>query len=410
MKGYVTGLGLSLLFGVAGAASAITATLDLGDPTKSVDATQVTSPADGKTTATSRANINAVSTAGFLYVDVKDDLFKNSKAVWAQVRYFDEGADQMAVQFNGVDVAADGTATDNDARAGNPNPLQKFDTKVWYTQNFKLAAPKLAGKLDGKADFRIDDLGDGAEIIASITFTDEDPDTVRIPKNNPAKPVVIDGKKGEGEWDGAFQFNLGSGWQDAYNGSGWTGRQDYSGVYSFKWDEKGLYILGEVTDDVPFLNDKEGPDNLWQGDGMELYVGLDNTNPSRTHYIAATDFQIMQSLGLASEGGTDPQRALHHGDSGVAVEYLGKIPASDISLVKRDGGYLFEYTLPWTVLNKDVKMVDGQAFSISMFGNDGDDAAAQETAMSPWGRKSMWVDPSSWTSTVLEPIKTVETP
>src|SRR5207249_9008440 len=122
----------------------------------------------------------------------KDALFDKSKAVWVRVEYIDKCSDTFQVEY---DTDADPVAVANPIR-------QKFDSKALAQQTFKLIDFSLKGRQDGKSDLRIDDNGDGPEIITRVTVTDEDPDLVHFPKNNPAKPIAIDGKKSEGEWDG----------------------------------------------------------------------------------------------------------------------------------------------------------------------------------------------------------------
>src|SRR4051794_21346509 len=84
MKGYTTALSLSLLLGVAGLASAATATLDF-DTGKLTDAS-VPAGANGATTTVKEGTVNAVQTGGtagnqYLYVDVKDGLIAAGKTL-----------------------------------------------------------------------------------------------------------------------------------------------------------------------------------------------------------------------------------------------------------------------------------------------------------------------------------------
>jgi hypothetical protein len=429
MKGYVTALGLSLLLGAAGAASAITSVLDFNDPTKSTgDLTLVTSNADGKPTDSSRGSFKVKMTGGtdanrYIYVDVKDGLFDKSAALWMRVDYYDEGTDQFQIDYNGDDVdASTGDRTENAVKTGNPGSKQKFDTKSWTNQIFKLPNFRFFNGLPdpGKnADLRIDDLGDGPEIVSRITLTDQDPEKRHFAKNNPANPVVVDGKIGAGEWDGAYSFTMDAGDFDAANGANWTGKEDYSGTYYFKWDEKFLYVRGDVTDDVPLDNTHaDETANHWQGDGLELYIGLDQTNPNRTHYLPDTDFQFITGMGGGKSGPLQWAAAVHHGDNGVATtdaqkDDAGKPINPDLKLIAlpTDRGYMFEYQIPWTALSPKATVKDGQVIGWNMFGNDGDgDPSGQDTAMSPFKRKNMWVDPSGWTTTVLEPNVTVDNP
>src|SRR5438552_1017445 len=85
MKGYTALLGLCLLMGVAGAASAVTtAVIDFNTPANTTASTQlITTNADGKPTTVQIGGRNAVQTGGsssneFLYVALPKDLFKSS--------------------------------------------------------------------------------------------------------------------------------------------------------------------------------------------------------------------------------------------------------------------------------------------------------------------------------------------
>src|ERR1051326_4319012 len=93
MKGYTTALALSLLLGVAGFASAATAVIDFTDSTKNSNATVVKN-ADGAIADFKEGSTNVAKTGGaagnqYLYVDVKDDLFKAGDTVYVQVQYYD---------------------------------------------------------------------------------------------------------------------------------------------------------------------------------------------------------------------------------------------------------------------------------------------------------------------------------
>jgi hypothetical protein len=85
MKGYSTALALSLLVGIGGAARAdIKAVIDFDDRTRDSNATLVTDQSGSKLSDVTQDKQKGVqtsgdtSTEGFLYIDVKDDLFKNA--------------------------------------------------------------------------------------------------------------------------------------------------------------------------------------------------------------------------------------------------------------------------------------------------------------------------------------------
>jgi hypothetical protein len=398
MKGSITALCLSLLLSVAGGASAATATLDFTDPTKTKDVALVSND-DGKTTEVTESGIKAVQTSGsddgtvgYLYLNVKDDLFKDSKTLWVRVDYFDQGTDAWHVEYD--------TEDDPYARVASA-PRRKFDTRVWTSHTVKLINFQLQGRQDGGSDIAITDEGDGPEIIRQVIITDEDPDTIRFPKVDPANPIAIDGVKKVGEWDGALSFTLDRPDQDVT--SNFESKEDFSGTYSYKWSEQGMYVLGEVTDATPRLNDQEGV-RAWSGDGLELFLGLDQSDPNRTTYQEGTDFHVFIGMGET------PMWANQY--LGVSAEERGEVPAQNLVIVNTDTGYMFELFLPWTFLNEDAKVTEGQLIGWYMFANNSRviGPSSQNMAMTPFKRNGPSGNPSRWATGVLEPAKVVETP
>jgi len=394
MKGYITALGLSLLLGAAGGASAATAVINFNDAAQTVDATVVKN-ADGAVTEVKEGTSTVAKTGGvegsqYLYVDVKDGLIAAGKPVYIQVEYFDSGADTWQLEYNTVD---------DPATLAQP-VVQKNDTKVFKTITFKQVNAELAGGLDGKADLRINDNADGAELIRRIVVTDIDPHVVQFPKVDPAKPIVLDAKKGEGEWDGAFTFVLDQKEQDAIQPSNLE-PGTFGGSYSFKWDEKGIYVFGEVTDATPRLNDAEGP-NYWNGDGLELFLSLDWSDPNHTTYISGTDFHTFYSMGAT------PAWANQHADG---TDDNGPMKADMLAIQNTDKGYTFELFQAWTALNPDLKVTEGQNIGFYMFANNSTvEPSAQQIALTPYRRNGPSGNPSRWATAILSPSLKVENP
>jgi hypothetical protein len=396
MKGYLSTLSLALLLGVAGAASATTAVLDLGDPTKSTDAKLVAN-ADGKVTDVKEGTIAAVQTSGtdgtngYLYIDVKNDLFKAGKPLFVRVDYLDKGTDTLQLEYD----------NDSDANTVARPVLYKYDTKAWTSQSFKIIDANLQGRQTGGSDLRINDNGDGPEVIRKVTVTDVDPDTVQFPKNDPAKPIVIDGKKSDGEWDGAYSITMDKAEFDVIRPSKFKSKEDFSGTYSFKWDDQGIYVLGEVNDATPRLNDADGS-AAWNGDGIELFISLDWSDPSHTSYIDGSDFHIFLGMGATPKWGNE-----HAG----GTDDLGDIPAKNGAVVNTDKGYMFEVLVPWAIMNKDFKPKEGQNIGFYMFANNSTvTPSSQEIAMAPWKRNGPSGNPSRWATAVLSPSLKVENP
>jgi hypothetical protein len=409
MKGYTTALGLSLLLGATGAASATTVTLDFNDTKNSTANTQLL--ASGPNGAVTNLNIggrNAVQTGGtgdnqYLYVALPKGAFANSKAVWAVIDYYDQGTDAFATHFTDPDG--------NDVQAeANLLATTKHDTKAWTTYSIQLTGFGFNEAGPGGADVWIDDQADGPEIIDKIIVTDEDPSLTHFPHVDPDHPIKIDGTITPGEWDGAYTVTLNQASQDAVNN--YPGADKFSGIYYYKWDETGLYVRGDVTDTTPRLNDtgSYGPPNYWSGDGFEEFLALDWSDPSHTTYNAGTDFHVFIGLGDSANGSLPPSWAIQ---SAGGVLDLAAVPATNLAITNTTTpvGYQFEFFLPWQTLlaaesNTTTKIVAGQKIGFFMFANNSNELPSnQDNALDPVKRTGPSGNPSKWVTTVLEPFQ-----
>jgi hypothetical protein len=405
MKGYVTALGLSLLLGAAGMASATTVTLDFNDMTKSTANTLLL--ANGPNGAVKMVNIggrNAVQTGGtsdneFLYVGLPKGAFDNSKAVWAVIDYYDSGTDTFATHF---------TDTDGNDKQAEANLLAttKHDTKAWTTYSIQLVGFKFTEAGPGGADVWIDDQADGSETIDKITVTDEDPSLTHFPHVDPAHPVKL-GAFDDATWANAYKVTLNQASQDAVNN--YPGPDKFSGVYSHMWDETGLYVRGDVIDVTPRLNDQTG-DKAWDGDGIEEFLALDWSDPSHTSYLPGTDFHVFIGLGDPANGSMAPQWGV---ESSSGTVPLGDIPAANLAIrnTTTPVGYQFELFLPWKTLldvekNTTTKITAGQKIGWFMFANNSNQLPSnQDNALDPVKRTGPSGNPSKWVTTVLEPFQ-----
>jgi hypothetical protein len=394
MKGYTTALGLSLLLGVAGFASATTAVVDFNDKTKTADASVVAN-ADGKTTDVKEGTFNAVQTGGaagnqYLYIDVKDALFKEGAPIWIQVEYLDKGTDTWQLEYN---------TADDPATLAQP-VVNKNDTGAWKSITFKQVDVSFTGGQDGKADLRINDNADGPETIRRVLVSDIDPQIVQFPKVDPAHPIVLDAKKDAGEWDGAMTFVLDQKDQDAIQPSKLE-PGTFAGTYSFKWDETKLYVLGEVVDATPRLNDADGP-NYWNGDGVEVFLSLDWSDPNHTSYLPGTDHHLFFGMGETPKWADETSDGATDNDA---------LKPDMLAITNTDKGYTFELAIPWASLNKDLKIKEGQNIGFYMFANNSTvTPSAQEIALTPYKRNGPSGNPSRWATSILSPDLTALTP
>jgi Carbohydrate family 9 binding domain-like len=366
----------------------------------------------------------AGKTGQFMYF-ATDPAFANNGSVsklWVTVEYFDQGTDAFKLEYdaqpdpNNINIDTDPYTVSNGAE--NNGLIYKYDTKQWLSYTFVLNNVWFGKRQPGNSDFRIDDWtidnngnpvdNEGPEIIRKVTVSKTEPTAFHI--KYATIPIKLDGVLDDPAWQTAQTFLLNRAAQDVIRPSVWKGTNDYSAVCRFAWDTDYLYASFDVTDDVIRVS-LDDPSQAWNGDGAEIFFGFDQSNPSRTAYLPATDFHIMMSAG--------PNPTYEIADlAGITFTNTPGIPfppsPSDVLVVKDraaglPSGYVLEARIPWTLLIDPTLGVTntinpGQLVGFSIFGNDGDNPAApaQEKALSLTERPGPSNNPSSWDTVQMD--------
>lgn len=166
---------------------------------------------------------------------------------------------------------------------------------------------------------------------------------VDIPHGTP----TIDGKISDGEWDGAGVINFSSATAKA-----WAGEipADFNTDVKVFWDEKGLYLAGEVIDST-FVASNEGS---YDGDAFQVSIDL-----GQTFYDTDENRAIFYSFGCNE---TNP--IVHRQESANdAIMHNGE--GVYISTVKTTKGWNFELMLEWSTLNADLDAKAGKTIKIA---------------------------------------------
>jgi len=152
--------------------------------------------------------------------------------------------------------------------------------------------------------------------------------------------IALDGTTAN--WPGTPAVRIGSGRLVIGNDA-----KGLEGDFRVCWDETNLYVLANVTDATPMLNDRSG-EKLWDGDGLELFVA--DTAGGAHHRILI--------------GAGQPNQICFAGEPGTPV-------ATSNVLRGVDGkGYTVEVAVPWTSLGITPKAGTPLAFDLAI--NDGD--------------------------------------
>jgi len=151
--------------------------------------------------------------------------------------------------------------------------------------------------------------------------------TRKVSAGRPTAPMVIDGQLAG--WPGRPPERIGA---DRLAAGRETGGVE--AAFKLSWDDKNLYLLANVTDPTPMLNEQK-PDHLWNADGLELFIGgekIDQGGP-----LLFTDLQVLLGAGKNSQTFVANQPAQPSIETSVSPTVDGK-------------GYTLEAAIPWAAL------------------------------------------------------------
>lgn len=203
------------------------------------------------------------------------------------------------------------------------------------------------------------------------------------------QPVTVDGVLDRPEWSGPAQL-FGLPQQDVLPGK-WTGPADYRGEVRMRQDAENLYFAVEARDDAlsfPATSDAE----LYNRDGIELFLGLDTADCRRTTY-GAGDFQIIVS---ADDDGAGSLTARWYSPQAPAT--VNGNP-STVTAKRTATGYVIEGCLPWALLKPGFAPTKDTVIGLNVKAKDLDSPApGEESAFNLTGLESASTDPSGWTA------------
>ena len=200
--------------------------------------------------------------------------------------------------------------------------------------------------------------------------------TVSIPRA--PGPMKLDGRREE--WPGVPPETIPS--SRLVMGADGAG---FDGSYRVCWDNQNLYLHVQVNDPTPMRNEQQG-DSLWNGDGVELFVGAEETD--RAGPLLLTDRQVLLSAGHPPDG---------------KMSYLAhtaaQIPCRVVVTPTVDGhGYVLEAAIPFAALGFVPK--PGQTFRFDLAIDDGEGAGRKRQLMWNGGARNSG-DRSAWGEAAL---------
>jgi len=166
----------------------------------------------------------------------------------------------------------------------------------------------------------------------------------------------------------------------------WGGKEDLSGKAYLMWDEKYLYLAAEITDKIPLVNKKERQD-IWNGDALEMVLGLDpNADPKRDTFESG-DYQI----GFGTGDGKNYKPTIWNWQR-------RRVPqGSEISVrkVSKPLGYILEAKIPWEFFRTSTPS-EGTKIGFDLAFDDADYTGERERQFIWNGDYYFYRDPSVW--------------
>ncbi len=198
-----------------------------------------------------------------------------------------------------------------------------------------------------------------------------------------ANPPKIDGSLSDWTTSNPIVIDQESQLQEGY--SLWRGPSDLSGKIYIQWDSSNLYIAADVKDNHPFKNTKT-TSNIWNGDAIEITIGLNpNAQPSREKF-AKGDRQI----GFSTGDGKSVKPSIW--DWTNAEEPKN----SKIVVSRKPDGYILEAKIPWDSLMAGFVPSSGMKISFDCAIDDSDDGKSRTKQMVWNGDYMFYKDPGVW--------------
>ncbi|MBN2736096.1 MAG: hypothetical protein JXR70_03885 [Spirochaetales bacterium] len=172
-----------------------------------------------------------------------------------------------------------------------------------------------------------------------------------------------------------------------------SGKEDLSADMGFMWSVDYFYFQAVISDDVPVFNNKSGV-NIWNGDCIEICIGLDEKADVKREYFSPLDFQLGFSPG--SQKDNIAPSAWSWGKQNKALELV------ELKVTPIDKGYIFAGKIPWKSLSSDFNPSSGMKLGFDFAFDDSDDSGDRESQTIWNGDSSFYSNPSQWGVLTLE--------
>ncbi|APD07227.1 hypothetical protein UJ101_01716 [Flavobacteriaceae bacterium UJ101] len=174
-------------------------------------------------------------------------------------------------------------------------------------------------------------------------------------------PIIIDGKANDPIWEKVNWYSMNYKWMGESLDS-----LDYHGKFKLAWDTHTLYLLIEVLDDVLYPTLKDGIENYWKGDYVEVFIDEDQSGGLHQYNHQAFAYHI-STEGHAIDKSTSKKTIFFDDHIKVKRSQKGHLYTWEIALKLFDNQF-DEHTNPQPVEIVPQKRI---GFSIAYGDNDG---------------------------------------
>jgi len=186
---------------------------------------------------------------------------------------------------------------------------------------------------------------------------------------------------------------------------------DSAATSTASYDSQNLYLAWDVKDNTPWVNGATAPENLYlEGDTVDFQLGIDAHADETRSEAGAGDMR----LSLGNFGGKNtavlyrkvsPVKKPFVFHSGVAanytMDYVAQVPAANIIVSKRGGGYTVEAAIPLTALG--ITAQPGQTLAGDFGVTFGDPAGQRTRLRSYWSGQHTGIVDDAVFELMLEP-------
>lgn len=208
--------------------------------------------------------------------------------------------------------------------------------------------------------------------------------------------ITVDGKTADWTALGITPLIIDKKEQVAIGSVYWLGKEKQSAKVYVAFTEDTLFLCADVKAPRGAMNKYNGED-IYKGNGIELFIGFDNSEPGRQMYTE-TDYQIGFSSGQYARSTKEWKNKPE------VFIYNLKQPVKDakISVNPTATGYVLEASIPASALD-GYYVADGLELGFDIGIDDvGDSGMLRKVQMTWSGDKEGWQNPKGWGKAVLK--------